>query len=287
VVLTRHPDGIHGKSFFQKDAPTSTPAWVRTQSIRAETPPKNIEYIVIDDVQTLRYVVNLGTIPIHLWASRVAALERPDWMVLDLDPKGAPFTDVVAIALAVRRVLERLEVPGYVKTSGKTGLHVLVPLGARHGYEEVRGLAEIIATLVVDEEPRRATVARPLHARGGKVYVDWGQNGRGQTIVAPFSVRPLPGAPVSCPLTWDEVVPSLDPMAFTMRTAPARFARLRDPMAPVLGPGIDLPAILRRIEGEFGAEERAADSARGVKPPSRRGRGSAGRTRGRSRSPRA
>jgi bifunctional non-homologous end joining protein LigD len=290
VVLTRHPDGIHAKSFYQKDAPPSVPAWVRTVPIRAEEPPRDIEYIVIDDIQTLRYVVNLGTIPIHLWASRVASLEQPDWMVLDLDPKGAPFTDVVAVALATRRVLDRVQVPSHVKTSGKTGLHVLVPLGARHGYQDVRALAQILAALVVQEEPRRATIARPLHARGGKVYVDWGQNGRGQTVVAPFSVRPLPGAPVSCPLAWDEVTPSLDPGAFTMRTAPARFARVGDPMAPVLGPGIDLPAALQRIEREFGAASIGASSGRQsgvVRAPRRPGRGTAGRTPGPSRSPRA
>ena len=102
VVLTRYPDGITGKSFFQKDAPTWVPAWVRTERIRAEGVERDIDYFVVDDVETLRYVANTGTIPLHLWASRLQALERPDWLVLDLDPKGAPFTDVVKIALALR-----------------------------------------------------------------------------------------------------------------------------------------------------------------------------------------
>ena len=119
VVLTRYPDGIKGKSFFQKDAPTWVPPWVHTERIRAEGVERDIDYFIVDDVETLRYVANTGTIPLHLWASRLQTLDRPDWLVLDLDPKGAPFTDVVKIALALRRILEQLELPSYPKTSGR------------------------------------------------------------------------------------------------------------------------------------------------------------------------
>ena len=247
LVLVRYPDGIAGKSFFQKDTPDFVPDWVRTVRIRSTTPPRDIDYVVADDVETLRYLANLGTIPIHLWASRAGSLDRPDWAVLDLDPKGAPFTHVVRIAQTVRGILDEIGVPSYVKTSGKTGLHVLVGLGARYSYEEARAFAEIIATMAVSREPKIATVARPLHERGGKVYVDFGQNGPGQTIVAPFAVRPLPGAPVSCPLRWDEVTARLDPKRFTMKTVPRRFSEMKDPMAPVLGAGFDLERALRRI----------------------------------------
>ncbi len=247
LVLVRYPDGIAGKSFFQKDTPDFVPDWVRTVRIRSTTPPRDIDYVVADDVETLRYLANLGTIPIHLWASRAGSLERPDWAVLDLDPKGAPFTHVVRMAQTLRAILDEVGVPSYVKTSGKTGLHVLVALGARYSYDEARGFAEIIATMAVGREPKIATVARPLRERGGKVYVDFGQNGPGQTIVAPFSVRPLPGAPVACPLTWDEVTPKLGPDRFTMKTVPRRFAEMKDPMAPVLGAGFDLERALRRI----------------------------------------
>ena len=200
VVLTRYPDGIKGKSFFQKDAPTWVPPWVHTERIRAEGVERDIDYFIVDDVETLRYVANTGTIPLHLWASRLQALDRPDWLVLDLDPKGAPFTDVVKIALALRRILEQLELPSYPKTSGATGLHILLPLGARYSYEETRTFARLLATLAVEALPAIATIARMIRTRDGKVYVDFGQNGRGQTIVAPFSVRPLPGAPISWPL---------------------------------------------------------------------------------------
>ena len=248
VVLTRYPDGIGGKSFFQKDAPSWAPPWVRTERIRARGVEREIDYFIVSDVETLRYVANTGTIPLHLWASRVGSLERPDWLVLDLDPKGAPFTDVVAIALALRAILERLELPSFPKTSGATGLHILLPLAARYSYEETRTFANLLATLAVEAQPAIATIARMLRTREGKVYVDYGQNGHGQTIVAPFSVRPLPGAPVSCPLRWSEVTAKLDPRRFTIATMPARLDQLGDPLAPVLGAGVDIAAALARLD---------------------------------------
>jgi bifunctional non-homologous end joining protein LigD len=203
---------------------------------------------VVDDVESLRYVANLGTIPLHFWGARIPNLDRPDWLILDLDPKGAPFTDVVAVARTLRRILDRLELPSHVKTSGATGLHILVPMGARYTHEETRTFARLLATLGVEAAGGIATIARPIRARGGKVYIDFGQNGHGRTIVAPYSVRPLPGAPVSCPLRWDEITPKLDPARFTITTAPARFARLADPLTPVLThPGIDLAETLGRL----------------------------------------
>ncbi len=253
IVLTRYPDGIAGKSFFQKDAPEFAPDWVRTERVYSKDTDREIDYFVVDDAEMLRYVANMGTIPIHAWSARVPALERPDWLVLDLDPKGAPFTDVVRVAQAVHRLLDDLELPSHAKTSGATGLHVLVPLGARYTHEQARTLARLLAVLVVEAEPAIATLARPLGARGGKVYVDFGQNGHGRTIAAPFSVRPLPGAPVSCPLDWREVTARLDPARFTIRTVPRRFARRPDPLRPVLGAGIEMAAVLARMEARIAA----------------------------------
>ena len=248
LVLTRYPDGITGKSFFQKDAPEFAPEWIRTERIYSQDTERDIDYFVVDDLESLRYVANLGTIPLHFWGARIPHLDRPDWLILDLDPKGAPFTDVVAVARTLRRILDRLELPSHVKTSGATGLHILVPMGARYTHEETRTFARLLATLGVEAAGGIATIARPIRARGGKVYIDFGQNGHGRTIVAPYSVRPLPGAPVSCPLRWDEVTPKLDPARFTITTAPARFARLADPLAPVLThPGIDLAETLARL----------------------------------------
>jgi bifunctional non-homologous end joining protein LigD len=248
LVLTRYPDGIKGKSFFQKDAPEWTPRWVQTARIHSHDVGRDIDYFVVNDRESLRYVANLGTIPLHLWGARLPALDHPDWLVLDLDPKGAPFTDVVKVAHALHRILDELELPSYVKTSGATGLHILLPLGARYDYEVTRTFARLLAVMGVEAEPAISTIARPLRSRGGKVYIDFGQNGRGQTIVAPFSVRPLPGAPVSCPLRWEEVTAKLDPARFTIKTAPPRFAKLGDPLAPVLGDGIDVVTTLRRLE---------------------------------------
>jgi bifunctional non-homologous end joining protein LigD len=247
LVLTRYPDGIRGKSFYQKDAPEWIPSWIRTAHIHSPDVGRDIDYFVVNDRESLRYVVNLGTIPLHLWASRLASLDRPDWLVLDLDPKGAPFTDVVKVARALHRILDELELPSYVKTSGATGLHIVVPLGAGYDYEVTRTFARLLAVMGVEAEPAISTIARPLRARGGKVYVDFGQNGRGQTIVAPYSARPLPGAPISCPLRWEEVNARLDPARFTIKTGPARFAKLGDPLAPVLADGIDLTAALARL----------------------------------------
>jgi bifunctional non-homologous end joining protein LigD len=248
LVLTRFPDGITGKSFYQKDAPHFAPSWLRTATIDAPDAGREIAYVVADDARSLRYVINLGAIPLHLWGSRVASLERPDWLILDLDPKGAPFTDVVRVALTLRRILDDLQVPVYVKTSGATGLHVLVPLGARYSWEETRTFARLLATLGVEAEPEIATIARQIRAREGKVYVDWLQNVQGQTIVAPFSVRPLPGAPVSCPLRWDEVTARLDPRVHTIATVPERFRSMPDPVASVLRGGVDIARVLARLE---------------------------------------
>ena len=136
--MTRYPDGIHGKSFFQKDAPNFAPDWIRLERIWSEHAEREIDYFVCDDVETLLYVANLGSIPLHVWASRVAAPERPDWCILDLDPKGAPFSHVVEIAQAIHALCDEIGLPDFIKTSGATGLHVLLPLGGQCTYAESR-----------------------------------------------------------------------------------------------------------------------------------------------------
>jgi len=248
VVLTRYPDGIEGKSFFQKDAPVFVPDWVRTETVYSKDTDRDIRFFVIDDVETLRYVANLGTIPIHMWSARSGTLERPDWLVLDLDPKGAPFSHVIAVAKSLHRVLDDLELPSFPKTSGQAGLHILVPLGRRYTHEECRAFARLLAMLGLESTSEIATMARPLHARGGKVYIDSGQNGYGITIVAPYSLRPIPGAPASCPLAWHEVNDRLDPARFTLKTLPARFAKRDDPLVGALGPGVDMGKAIAAIE---------------------------------------
>ena len=248
LVLTRYPDGIAGKSFYQKDAPHFAPEWLRTVRIHAADAERDIDYVVVDDALALRYIINLGAIPLHLWGSRIGSLERPDWLILDLDPKGAPFTDVVRVAQEMKRILDGLRLAAFLKTSGATGLHILLPLGARYSWEETRTFARLLATLGVEALPRVATITRQIRARDGKVYIDWLQNVQGQTIAAPFSVRPMPGATVSCPLRWDELTATLDPKQFTIVTVPARFRTMADPFAGVLTGGVDIAAALARLE---------------------------------------
>ena len=248
LVLTRFPDGIDGKSFYQKDAPEFAPEWMRTIPIWSEETQREIRYFVCDDEESLLYIANMGSIPLHLWASRVGSLELPDWCVIDLDPKEAPFSDVVRTAIALRKVCEAIGLPSYAKTTGKTGLHILLPLGRQCTYAQSRTLGELLARVVLRELNEIATITRHVSKRGDKVYLDYLQNRHGQTIVAPFSVRPLPGATVSMPLTWDEVNGSLDPRAFTIRTALERMERLgADPVLPVLEARPDLAQVLERL----------------------------------------
>ena len=249
VVLTRYPVGISGKSFFQKDAPGFVPDWIRTETMWSEHARREIHYFICEDEQTLLYLANLGTIPLHLWSSRVASLQRPDWCILDLDPKQAPFEHVVRVARAIHALCREIELDCFVKTSGSTGLHVLLPLGGQCTYEQSRGLAELLARVIVAEHSEIATLRRTIAAREGRVYLDFLQNGHGRLLVAPFSVRPLPGAPVSAPLRWPEVTRRLAIGDFTIRTLPPKLRRRRvDPWAGLLDSTPDLHAALSRLQ---------------------------------------
>ena len=247
VVLTRYPDGIDGKSFFQKDAPSYAPRWVRLETMWSEGTEREIRYFVLDDVPSLLYVANMGTIPLHVWSSRVAALERPDWCILDLDPKGAPLSDVIKIARYLHELCDDVGLPNFVKTSGSTGIHVLIPLGARYTYEQSRTLAELIARVAVRALPDIATIVRSVSNRGGKVYVDYGQNGHGQLLVSPLCVRPLPKAPVSMPLEWREINSRLTLARYNIRTAAKWLRKHGDPLIGVLDQSIDMLAALESL----------------------------------------
>ncbi len=252
LVLTRYPDGIEGTSFYQKNTPGHVPDWIRTVGVWSESSDREIEYVVCDDLSTLLYLVNMATIPLHVWASRVTDLDRPDWCILDLDPKGAPFENVVEVASSIHRLCKEIQLPNHVKTSGSSGLHVLVPLGGQVDYAMSLTLGELLARVVVGELSEIATVERVISERGGKVYVDFLQNRRGQLLVAPFSVRPITGAPVSTPLNWREVRKGLDIRRFTIRSVPRRMARMKEePMAPLLGARPDLRGALARLQARL------------------------------------
>lgn len=255
LVLTRFPDGIRGKSFFQQDAPSHAPPWLRTESMWSSETGKETRFLIADDPAALVWIANTGAIVLHVWHSRVASLARPDWLVIDLDPKSAPFAHVVTLARALHELCDELGLPSVCKTSGRTGLHVLVPLGGQTTFDQARDLALLLGQVLVARHPELATLARTIGDRGGRVYVDCLQNGHGKLIVAPYSVRAEPGAPVSTPLAWREVTAKLEPRAHTIATVPARLAKQRqDPLAPLFGPPPDLLSALERLTTLLGAK---------------------------------
>ncbi len=248
VVLTRYPDGIEGKSFFQKDAPAYAHDFVRTVRVWSGESQRELNYFVCDSEESLRYIANMAAIPLHVWGSRVATLETPDWCILDLDPKDAPFAHVVTVARAVHALCDAIELPCFVKTSGSTGLHVLVPLGRQCTYEQARTLGGLLARVIAAELPEIATITRQVSKRDGRVYLDYVQNGHGRLLAAPLTARPVPGALVSTPLEWSEVGPKLSLAKFTIRSVPARMAkRGDDPLRPVLDLAPDLIGALGRL----------------------------------------
>lgn len=250
LVLDRYPNGITGKSFFQKNAGNigDTGGPLRTVTIASDS--RSIEYFLCEDEDSLLYLANLGAIPFHVWSSRIGGLDRPDWCILDLDPKGAPFRDVVRIALALGDLCDEIELPSFIKTSGGSGLHILIPLGGQCDHEQSKQIAELLARVLVDRLPAIATTLRSIPARKGRVYVDALQNGRGKLLAAPYSVRPHPGAPVSTPLNWSEVSAKLDVRRHNLKTVPKRLQKLlEDPLLPVLGLRPDLMAVLGRLAG--------------------------------------
>ena len=245
--LKRQPNGIKDGGFFQKDTPASVPPWLTTIPIESGSEGKVINYLLCQDEATLIYMANLGCIEINPWNSRLPHLEQPDYALIDLDPHEVEFAAVVETALAVKQVLDALQVPGYPKTSGATGLHIYVPMGSQYETDQVRQFAELIAQLTHSRLPDVTSLERSPARRVGKVYIDFLQNRQGQTLASAYSVRPFPGATVSTPLKWEEVGPKLDPTAFTIRSVLKRFESVGDLWEGVLGPGIDIGAVLGRI----------------------------------------
>jgi bifunctional non-homologous end joining protein LigD len=246
--LHRHPNGIAKSSFFQKNVGNQPPpAWVKTTPIISENDGDAHTYLLCQDEASLLYMANLGCIEINPWASRLGALNRPDYVVIDLDPEDVPFERVIETARVVHELLDQIGAASVCKTSGKRGLHIYVPLGARYDYELAKQFAELIARLVHGRLPETTSLARMPAHRQKRVYLDYVQNGRGKTLAAAYSVRPVPGAPVSTPLVWREVKRGLDPHKFTIRTVPKRLKRVGDLWRPVLGEGVNLEQCLARL----------------------------------------
>jgi len=258
ITLTRYPDGIHGKSFFQKDAPPFIPGWMRTERLWSEDTGKELDLIIggdrsEGDLETLLFIANLGAIVLHAWNARASDPARPDWIILDLDPKDAPFEHVIALAQEAKTLCDEIELPSFAKTTGSSGLHVLIPTGGALTHEQCKTFAELLARVIVTRREDIATIVRLPAQRGGKVYIDFLQNGHGKLLVAPFSVRPLPGAPVSMPLEWSEVRAGLQPRQFTMANAVPRLETLgADPLRGVLSEKPDLLSALGRLGERIG-----------------------------------
>jgi bifunctional non-homologous end joining protein LigD len=248
IHLNRFPDGIAGKSFYQKEAKPGTPDWVRTVEIGSKRRGESMRYMVCDDRDTLLYLVNLGSIDLHPWMSRVESQDSPDWAVIDLDPKEAPFTDVIRIAREVGRLLRGIGLVPYLKTSGSSGLHVFLGLKPGYTYGHSEMFCESVARIVARDLAEIATVERSLAERGGKVYIDFGQNRKGQTVVPPYVVRPVRGATVSTPLAWDELESDLQPSHFNLQNVPERLGRLGDLFRPVLVEPQDLAGAIAALE---------------------------------------
>jgi bifunctional non-homologous end joining protein LigD len=237
LTLQRYPDGIEGEEWYQQNAPDKTPAFVRL----VDTGPRheNKKRIACDSLDTLQWLANLAALTIHQWCAHVPpnattraaidhAMARPDYVVLDLDPGDGPWAHLVEVAHAVRTLLEALKLQSCVKTSGKRGLHIVVPIAPGPTHDQATAFAEQVARAVAKVLPDVATVERMKEKRGGRLYVDYGQNGEGRTIVSPYTIRARDGAVVSTPIEWDEVTEDLDPTRFTIRTVLDRVAKKGD-----------------------------------------------------------
>ncbi len=252
ITLERLPEGLAVEGaphFWQKDTPASYPDWIPRVELPSER-GKAVHYALVNDVETLLYLVNQGTLTFHAWASRVGALDRPDFVLFDLDPGEASFPDVVAVARALRTSLKEEGEKLFVKTSGKTGLHVLLPWTEEGDHDRARAWALGVAERVVEVMPERATVEVRKVKRGARVFIDVLQNARGHHAVPPYVVRAVPGATISTPLDWKELAGDLDPSSFRIETIFRRLAhQKRDPMAGLVR-GFARPESPARRESE-------------------------------------
>ena len=245
IVLTRYPDGVDGKSFYQRDIPDYVPDWLQREVLWSESTEREVKYVIARTAEDLAYLGNMGTIPIHMWHATLDHLDHPDWCVLDLDPKKAPFSDVITLALAIGELADELELPAFPKTSGASGLHILIPLNRQLTHDQSQTLGELLARVIVDRYPDIATIERIVWARGNKVYIDYLQNGHGQLIVAPFSARAEQAGSVSMPLHWHEINRGLSNQKYHIGNAVTRLKRMKsDPSADLLTTDADLARAL-------------------------------------------
>lgn len=246
-VMSRYPDGIFGETFYQKDCPDYAPEWVETVPLKSPDTDKVVNYIVCNDVATLTWLANQACVELHIWLAKKDRLNYPDIAVFDLDPfPPATFKDVTGVAMLVKEALAQFGLKGFPKTSGATGMHIFVPVEPVLTYTEVRDAVEFICRRIHAVYPEKTTLERSVSKRDGKVYLDYLQNTRGKTMVFPYSLRPEPGAPVSTPVTWEEVAgQKIRPADFNIKTVFQRLAEVGD----LYGESLALKQSLAEIYG--------------------------------------
>ncbi|NEN24228.1 DNA ligase D [Cryomorpha ignava] len=246
--LHRHPNGIDKEGFYQKDN-ENLPDWVDTIAIHSKSTDKNIDYLLCQDEATLIYMANLGCIEINPWNSNVGKLDNPTYTVIDIDPsEKTPFSQVVEVALVAKEILDQVKIEGYCKTSGSTGLHIYIPLSGKYDYDESRSFAKLICHFIQERLPKTTSMERSIKARNGKIYLDFMQNKKGQTLAAPYCVRPRPGATVSTPLHWDEVNKNLKISDFDIHNMPSRIEKEGDLFEKVLTEKLDMNKALEQFD---------------------------------------
>lgn len=250
MSLNRFPNGIHGPSFYQKNVKDKVPDCMATMP-HTNDKGEEKEYLVATNKASLLWMASLGCIEINPWFSRVASPDNPDFCVIDLDPDKQHFDQVISAALEVKKVLDAIGVKAYPKTSGSTGMHIYIPLGAKYTYDQSQMFAKIIVTLVHKQIPEYTSLERMVKNRGGKMYLDFLQNRPDATIAGVYSLRPKPGATVSMPLAWDEVKPGLTMRHFTIQNAIERLRETGDLFKGVLGEGIDLAKTIKKAQTTF------------------------------------
>ena len=244
--MNRHPDGITGESFYFKDVTDTAPDWIEIFDYKSEADDRLRKYLVAKDEASLLYMATLGCIEMNPWHSKVEMEDYPDWCIIDLDPATEnTFQQIIEAANITRQILESLGITSYPKTSGSTGIHIYIPMGAKYTYEQSKEFARVIATLVQRQIPKYTSIERIVKARKGKIYIDFLQNRPQATVAAPYSLRPKPGATVSMPLHWDEVKRGLKMGDFTIYNALERIKSSGDIFKPVLGKGIDLDKVIK------------------------------------------
>jgi bifunctional non-homologous end joining protein LigD len=248
LTLERYPDGIHKQRIFQKEASSYFPRWIRRVTVKKVG--GTVTHVVCNDIATLVYLANQACVTPHILLSRIDKLDVPDQMVFDLDPQGEDFEPVRSTARAFKELLDDLELPAYLKTTGSRGLHVVVPLQRREGFDSVRNFARDLARIVVSQAPEERTL-EPLKAnRGGRVFIDTNRNAYAQLVAPAYAVRARRGAPVSVPLNWSELrKKSLRSDGVTIRTVFDRLMKVGDPWADFWRSGVSLASARRRLAG--------------------------------------